>query len=233
MESVIDNTGIRAGATSRSGAEVAPAHECESPILLRLAKVHHRPNFDRAGARTRALGCPLNRLVEIVAIHHVVAAELFFGLGERTVSRHRLAVLYTYRGGGRGGMQCLARKHDAGLLHGLGVGHVFAHPGVAFFFGHVGAGLLVTVDEQQVLHDGAPLICWVAHSTPLLYQRSNWHGIDIRSNAFSHASAWRARKPDTGQRPCQASVAACVPAIDRCATSTGTMIEISTTPPCY
>src|SRR5262245_58246833 len=93
---------------------------CNTGLLL-LAKVHHRANFDRAVARAWALSRPVDRLVEIVAIERVVAAELLFGFGKRAVRGHPLTVLHPHRGGRRGRMQRLASNHHTGLLQGIGV----------------------------------------------------------------------------------------------------------------
>src|SRR5690349_3084933 len=62
--------------------------------LLGLAKIHHRAHLDRANPRAGALGGPLNRFVEVVAVEHVVAAQLLFGFGKWAVRGHLLAVLH-------------------------------------------------------------------------------------------------------------------------------------------
>jgi hypothetical protein len=62
--------------------------------MLQLFNATH---FHRAARRERrdARG-DRRRLVQIVAIDKVEAAELFFGLGESSIGTDRLAVLYAH-----------------------------------------------------------------------------------------------------------------------------------------
>ena len=62
-----------------------------------------RPHFDRPEPRAGDLRRDLDRLVEILAVDDVVAADLLLGLGERTVGGEHLAVAHPHgrRVGGR------------------------------------------------------------------------------------------------------------------------------------
>ena len=60
----------------------------------------------------RDLGRPLDRLVEVVAVQHVVAAELLLGLRERAVGEHALAVTDAHGGGRGGGLEAVAGRRS-------------------------------------------------------------------------------------------------------------------------
>src|SRR5580704_5607719 len=61
-----------------------------------LGNVHDGTNLDAAASALafgRNLTSPVNRLVEVLAVEDVVAAQLFLGLGERAIKSDRFAVL--------------------------------------------------------------------------------------------------------------------------------------------
>src|SRR5919107_1264011 len=62
-------------------------------LILRQARdLHHRPDLDRAPARSRNAGGDIDRFVQIRRVDQVVAAELFARLRERTVGYQPFAV---------------------------------------------------------------------------------------------------------------------------------------------
>src|SRR5438874_8361292 len=65
-----------------------------------------------ASAGGRNLGCPFQRFVQVRTVENVVAGELFFGLSERAIGHHRLAVVEPHRCRRRARLQRFGAAQD-------------------------------------------------------------------------------------------------------------------------
>src|SRR5580693_1396295 len=90
-----------------------------SQVIRALLK---RPHFDRADPGDRVPGCHRDRLVEIRALDHVVAADLLLSLGERSVSDQYLGGAQAYR-------PRLADRLQVSTVHGHAVPDRLFDPG--------------------------------------------------------------------------------------------------------
>src|SRR5262249_7590083 len=112
-----------------------------------------RPHLDRAVLRARDAGGDRKRLVGILRVDQVVAAELLLRLGERAVGDERLTVPHADGRRRPGRLQRIARDHVSALLDRLGESHVGGHDLVLLVLGCALPAVLVAVDQTQVLHD--------------------------------------------------------------------------------
>src|SRR5947209_7307972 len=114
----------------------------------RLAHHPDWPHLDRAVAGARTLGRDRGRLVEVLGLDHVEAAELLAGLGERAVGCHGLAVADANGGRARHRAQALTALEIAVLDDALGEAAVFGH-GLGDFGLRAGGVLgFVAIDQQ-------------------------------------------------------------------------------------
>src|SRR6266508_160782 len=115
-------------------------------------ELHDRAHLDRAVERPGDLGGGLDRLVEVLAVDDVEAAELLLGLGEWAIGGERLVAPDPHRGGGADRLERLAGLHQAAVDDVLGevvIGLGHARP---FGLAHARLGLLAPVDQQRVAH---------------------------------------------------------------------------------
>src|SRR6266545_2893906 len=148
-------------------------------------ELHHRADLDRAVARPRDPGRDLDRLVEVLAVDQVVAAELLLGLGEGPVGGERLAAADLHGGRGAGRLERLAALHQAAVDDVLGELVVGLVLGRALGLGE--AGLLVAVDQQRVFH-ASSLLARRRESPPPSPRRTGGAWIDTHP-ALSSALA--------------------------------------------
>src|SRR5579872_1980236 len=157
--------GLSGGASAQASAAAAKASSTQAAApatLIRPASAIHRPDrphLDRTVLGGGDLGGDADRLVQVLGLDQVVAAELFAGLGERAVRGQRLAVADPHRGGGGDRLQPVGRLEGAALDDALGEGAVVGHQLGVVLVGVVGFG---AVDQQQVLHGEAPSRCLTA-----------------------------------------------------------------------
>src|SRR4029453_124051 len=128
----------------------------------RSRSLHRRPallgvdgdgwDLDGPGGAPRQPGARLDRLVEILAVHEVVPAELLLGFGEWPVGRDRLAVPYPNRGRVRGWVGRVPGEVVALVLQELGVVHPLLHVFGLLLGGRAAPRRLIPVDQQDVLH---------------------------------------------------------------------------------
>ena len=111
-----------------------------------------RPDLDRAVARRRDPGGPLDRLVERVGVDQVVAAELLLRLGERAVGGECLVVLHADGGRRLRRLQRVAGDHRAAVLEVLRERHVRLVDLALLLLAERLPAVLLAVDQQHVLH---------------------------------------------------------------------------------
>src|SRR5713226_2074117 len=83
-------------------------------LLLSPNALHdfqHRPNLNGTMPGARNLRRNLDSFVEVVAVEHIIAAELLFRLTKRSIRRQRLAVAYLYS------CRCVARHKRSTRRH--------------------------------------------------------------------------------------------------------------------
>src|SRR5512132_1932691 len=113
---------------------------------------HHRADLDRPELGARDLRRPFDRLVEVLAVEHVEAAQLLLGLGEGPVGDLALAVAHAHGGRGLSGVEALAGDQHALLLHLLGDSPVCLAHGLLVLLARGCPLALVSVDRECVLH---------------------------------------------------------------------------------
>src|SRR5215207_687878 len=118
----------------------------------RHVHLHDRPDLDRPAADVGDPGGDLDRLVQVLGLDDVEAAELLLGLGERPVGAEGRAVAHPHGGGRRGRLQRLAGLVDAAVDDVLGEGHVLLELGLGLLLALAGPVLLAGVDQQRVAH---------------------------------------------------------------------------------
>src|ERR1700730_5800113 len=94
--------------------------------------------------------------VEVFGVDEVIAAELFTGLGERTVGDEAFAVAYPDTRGCRCRLQLRTGQPLSGRLDLLGEFHEFSHENLPLGLGELTPGFLFVVNEQHVFHCGPP-----------------------------------------------------------------------------
>src|SRR5262249_5423157 len=105
----------------------------------------------------RASGRPVERVVEVWHVDHVVAAELFLGFGERPILNLALTVPQPDGRRAAGELKPCAADHHSGLGQRLGVGPVGAPVSfLSLLVGGVGKVVLVLVDQDRFFHDCPP-----------------------------------------------------------------------------
>src|SRR5215212_3072933 len=118
---------------------------------LARGEVDDRSDLDRAPLRTGARAAQGESLVEILRLDQVEAAKGLLRLGKRAIGRHRLPVANANRGRHRRGLERFAGNERAPVPKHLAVRVVLLHHG-ADLRGIRGAGRLLAVDEDEVLH---------------------------------------------------------------------------------
>src|SRR5688572_19140415 len=108
--------------------------------------------------RGRAARGPGDRGVEIGNVDQVVTADLFLGVGIRTVEHLRLAVGDANGGRVGRGLQSVRAEECAGLAQGFAVGHVRGHALLLLLRRHIAPAGLVHVKDKEVLHRGSPSV---------------------------------------------------------------------------
>src|SRR5439155_23629933 len=131
------------------------------PGAARLV-VQLRADLDRSALRARDLRGPLNRLVEILALEEVEAAELLLGLREGTVGDQALAVAHPDGRRRRRGLQAGAGHEDPGRLDLLSELAVGLHDPRSVLRGHRRQARLVLDDAEQVAHETS----WLRGAAP-------------------------------------------------------------------
>src|SRR5690348_16875285 len=125
---------------------------------LRLVELHDRANLDRPEFRRWNARGHLNRVVEILGVYQIVAAELLFRLGEWSIRRGDFAVANTQRGRSRRGLEGVAAEVMAAVLDALGEGTVFGHDGVRLVLRHR-LVLLRSEEHTSELQSPVHLVC--------------------------------------------------------------------------
>src|SRR5437762_2465658 len=114
------------------------------------------PDLDRAHARRRDAGGDRGRLVEILRLDQVEAAELLLRLGERPVRGEELGVADAHRPRGPRGLERLSSPVVAARSNALRERAVFREEAPHLRLRNSFPLLLVRVDEEEVLHCRLP-----------------------------------------------------------------------------
>src|SRR5215469_5637426 len=120
--------------------------------IVSSANLHDRADFDRSIARAGDLRGNGNRLIEVLRIDQVVAAELFLGFGKRAVGDERFAVADAHRGRSFSPLERVSSAILPGCLKILGELHVFAEDGLVFGRRNFAGLSLASINEQDVFH---------------------------------------------------------------------------------
>src|SRR5712691_794164 len=107
--------------TSRVSSSAPDRGAALTSSWLRLRELHDRPHLDDPAPSRRDPRGGVDRLVQVVALHHVVAAELLLGLDERPVGGEALSLPNPNLGGRGGRLEGVAAPHPALLLQPLPV----------------------------------------------------------------------------------------------------------------
>src|SRR5688572_5104428 len=102
---------------SPEGASTVTGHEDTSDALRfrLLIELHQWPYLYRPVLGRWDLGCPVERLVQVLALEDVEAAQLLLGLGEGTVGRLALPVADAHGSGQVGPLERVSCVHHAGF----------------------------------------------------------------------------------------------------------------------
>src|SRR6266508_1289882 len=138
-------------------ASLGPAAATPSPVRVGPRwELHDRADLDRAVAGAGDPRRHFDGLVQVLAVDHVVAAELLLGLREGPVGGERPAVPDPHGGGGGGRVQRLARLEEPAVDDVLGEAVVRRGHGGGVGLGGLGERLLVAVDGKHVAHGLPP-----------------------------------------------------------------------------
>src|SRR5439155_1788628 len=153
-------------AASRVFSSAADEGAALTSSWLRLRELHEGPDFDHPATSRRDIRGGLDRLVQVVALHHVVAAQLLLGLDEGPVGGEALSLPNSYLSGRGRRLEGVAAAHPPLLLEPLPVVFVGLELAGLVTRRHVLPGLLVAVDQQQVPHGNSSFPAvprWPAH----------------------------------------------------------------------
>src|SRR5688572_3420240 len=128
------------------------------PLCWYLGEVHHRPHLDRAEPRRRNARRDLDRLVQVLGLDEVVAAQLLLRLGERAIGGRRLPVPHPHRHRGLRRVERIAADVLACLLDVVGEREVLTHDRVRLVLRPRRPVALVLVDQAQVFHGTPPRV---------------------------------------------------------------------------
>src|SRR3954453_22095873 len=144
-------------ASSRKILSISDNVICRCAAALSLVVDPDRPHLDRADARRRNPRRDLDRGIEILGLHEVIAAELLARFGKRAVGLQRLALALAYGRRGRGRLQPVARLEIAALDDALREGLIFRRHPLPGRRTHIRVLGFVLVDHQQILHRLTPV----------------------------------------------------------------------------
>src|SRR5512140_869863 len=120
--------------------------------LTRLRHFQDRSNLDATPAGAGNAGRDLDRVVQVLRLHQVVATQLLPGLREGTVRRRDLPIPHPDRGRAARGLQRVATDVVAALLDAFRVVVVLAAHGFPLRRRRLLPCTLVAIDQAQVPH---------------------------------------------------------------------------------
>src|SRR5262249_47602963 len=145
----------------QDGARFGPEYPIDSIrglVHLHLRDIHQGPNLDRTGSSVRNLRSPGDRLVQVLDVDDINAAELLFRIREWAVTRNGFAVAHANRRRRGGGVERFAGEHLARFLELDRVGHVVVKDAALLLLGLFRKVPFRGVDQERVLHFSTPLI---------------------------------------------------------------------------
>src|SRR5215510_11248134 len=121
--------------------------------LFQSAELHDRPHLDRAAhPHRRDARRDRDRLVEVLGLDHVIAAQLFLRLGERAVRADRLSILGPHGRRCAGRLERIAGEEGAAPPDAFGELAKFLENRGLLLFGPLFLHLLFAVEQEHVTH---------------------------------------------------------------------------------